>query len=118
MKKIIIPKNILRVFDLSPVITNAVKAIERNIKVQILLLKFFKPWPKIKRMKADIKAPAIGSSLKKLTILVPSGWGTPLIVAAPHPKILVPRKYSIKISIIKILRIMAQVFKSFFSFSK
>ena len=72
----------------------------------------------LKRIKADIKAPAIGSSLKKLTILVPSGWGTPLIVAAPHPKILVPIKYSIKISIIKILRIVVQVFKSFFSFSK
>ena len=46
-----IPKNILMVFDLSPVKITEIKAINRNIYANVFLLYFSKRCPKIKKVK-------------------------------------------------------------------
>ena len=73
----------------------------------------FNKYPNIMNIKPFIKAPAIGSSLKKLTILSPWGWGTPLREVAPQPKILAPENLSKYTSKIKIKNIIVQIKKIF-----
>ena len=101
-----------KVFDLSPVINNE----EKNINIvrkNIIVPYFFSfitfnMYPKIINIKPLIKAPATGSSLKKLTILTPKGCGTPFIEVATQPKILAPVNLSKYTSKIKIKNIIVQ----------
>ena len=83
------------VFDLSPVINTEKKNINSvNKNIMFLNFWFFKMsniCPNIRNIKPFIKAAAIGSSLKKLTTLVPWGSLTPSKEIAPHPKILAPK---------------------------
>ena len=75
IKKIVKPINTLIVLDLSPVKSTATRL---NIKIKIVTTKgkffffeFIKRYPITTKINPFIKAPAIGSSLKKLTIRFP-----------------------------------------------
>ena len=69
------PNTALIVFDLSPVINTDMKIIDKRIKNIILpnfiFLKKINIWADNINIKPFIKAAAIGSSLKKLTTLLP-----------------------------------------------
>ena len=87
--------NIFILFDLSPVNKIAADVNKRNIKgTTLLILGLSIKNPKIIKINPDKKAPATGSSLKKLTILSECACGTPLISDAPQPKRLDPEKNS------------------------
>ena len=84
------PNNAFKEFDLSPVIIIENKK-ARNNKDKgkynfLLFLKIKSRCPQIIKIKPFIQAPAIGSSLKKLTILSPK--------SPPQPKILAPENFS------------------------
>ena len=74
-KKMIKPINTLIVLDLSPVIKTATRLNIKNkiviIKVEFLFLEFINIYPITTKINPFMKAPAIGSSLKKLTIRYP-----------------------------------------------